>query len=246
MIRLPHFFQRDAVRDDLFRVQDAVLYVFYQPWQHPFYRCLVGPDGNTFVYHVPDRHKRIYRAIHADYRNYSEYKWVEIYDKVARSGEPIRFIEDSKALNRIFNLYAFRIGDPEERLVAVIFTDITLQVKAEEQLRLSKEKQVFMLKLTDSIRFVSDPAKIQFSAATLLGEYLPKERRLCSICRLLLPIMASEFRKKNKKIFLTSFTPCIQRAPIAGRVSAWRYAARSWRCITVISALCQMQGTEPL
>ncbi len=105
-----------------------------------------------------------------------EYKWVEIYDKVARSGEPIRFIEDSKALNRIFNLYAFRIGDPEERLVAVIFTDITLQAKAEEQLKLSKEKQAFMLKLTDSIRFVSDPAKIQFSAATLLGEHLGAAR----------------------------------------------------------------------
>lgn len=69
-----------------------------------------------------------------------ERKWIDIYNRVAQTGEPIRFEEDSQALNRIFTLYAFRIGDPEERKVAVIFTDITGQRKAEKTLRINKER----------------------------------------------------------------------------------------------------------
>lgn len=64
-----------------------------------------------------------------------EPKWFEHYDNVVRTGQPIRFTEDSKALNRVFNLYCFRVGNPEDRQVAVIFTDITRQVRAEAELR---------------------------------------------------------------------------------------------------------------
>ncbi|RYD54996.1 MAG: PAS domain S-box protein [Sphingobacteriales bacterium] len=73
-----------------------------------------------------------------------EGKWMEIYDKVAKTGEPLRFEESSDALNRIFSLYAFRIGEEHERKVAVIFTDITERKKTDEALR-ENEKQLRML-----------------------------------------------------------------------------------------------------
>lgn len=105
-----------------------------------------------------------------------EPKWFEQYDSVARTGIPKRFREDSIAFNRVFNLYVFRVGKPKDRTVTVIFTDITEQAKAEEKLKVSEEKQAFLLKLSDSIRFIDDPVKIQFCAATILGEYLDANR----------------------------------------------------------------------
>lgn len=68
-----------------------------------------------------------------------EQKWVDIYAQVAETGESIRFQQDSETLKRIFDLYAFRIGEPEERKVAVLFTDITERKKTESALRQSEE-----------------------------------------------------------------------------------------------------------
>lgn len=68
-----------------------------------------------------------------------EPKWFEIYGKVDQTGEPLRFEEDSPALGRVFDLYAFRVGRPEEHKVAVLFTDITQRKLSDEALRLSEE-----------------------------------------------------------------------------------------------------------
>ena len=67
-----------------------------------------------------------------------ESKWMRIYDSVAQTGMPLRFEEDSIALGRIFNLYAFRMkGDKPH--VAVIFTDITAQRRTEKALLESQQ-----------------------------------------------------------------------------------------------------------
>lgn len=55
-----------------------------------------------------------------------ERKWIDIYNRVAETGESLRFQEVSGALqDRVFDLYAFRVDDPAERKVAVLFTNIT-------------------------------------------------------------------------------------------------------------------------
>lgn len=68
-----------------------------------------------------------------------EQVWFDIYGEVAETGQSIRFEQQSDAFQRTFNLYAFRVGDPQERKVAVLFTDITAQKMSGEALRKSEE-----------------------------------------------------------------------------------------------------------
>ncbi len=64
-----------------------------------------------------------------------ERHWIEIYGQVALTGESIRFVNEAKALDgRWFDAYACRVGGEESRKVAVIFNDITLRKKTEQQL----------------------------------------------------------------------------------------------------------------
>lgn len=70
-----------------------------------------------------------------------ERKWIDIYNRVAVTGESLRFEENSAALaDRTFDLYAFRVGRPETRQVAVLFQDISAQKRAQAALRASEER----------------------------------------------------------------------------------------------------------
>jgi PAS domain S-box-containing protein len=64
-----------------------------------------------------------------------EEHWFQTYGAIARSGEPTRFELGSDMLGRWFDVYAFRIGRPEERRVAILFNDISARRNAEQQLR---------------------------------------------------------------------------------------------------------------
>jgi signal transduction histidine kinase/ActR/RegA family two-component response regulator len=65
----------------------------------------------------------------------NEEYWFEMYGKVALTGEPIHFGNEAKALNRWFDVYAYRVGEPEDRQVAIIFNDTTERKRMEENLR---------------------------------------------------------------------------------------------------------------
>jgi signal transduction histidine kinase len=64
-----------------------------------------------------------------------ESRWFEIYGGVADSGEPTRFVEQAKAMNRWFDVYAARLGGAGSDLVAILFSDITQRLLAEQDLR---------------------------------------------------------------------------------------------------------------
>jgi PAS domain S-box-containing protein len=64
---------------------------------------------------------RLMRQIAPDHEEH----WFEIYGRVARSGEPVRFQQSAAALGRYYDVYAFRVGRPEENRVAILFSDIT-------------------------------------------------------------------------------------------------------------------------
>jgi PAS domain S-box-containing protein len=66
--------------------------------------------------------------------------WFQIYGQVALSGVPVRFVNRAEGLHRWFDVYAFRIGEPEGRRVAVLFNDITERRRSEEALRESTQQ----------------------------------------------------------------------------------------------------------
>ncbi|MDX3906463.1 MAG: ATP-binding protein [Pigmentiphaga sp.] len=59
--------------------------------------------------------------------------WFQIYGDVALTGQPTRFEHCAEAQGRWFDVYAFRLGDPEEATVAILFSDITERYVMEAQ-----------------------------------------------------------------------------------------------------------------
>ena len=66
--------------------------------------------------------------------------WLELYDRVASTGEATRFVREAKALKRWFDVYATRLGGPGSDLVAVLFSDITQRLVTEQDLRRLNEE----------------------------------------------------------------------------------------------------------
>ena len=64
-----------------------------------------------------------------------EEHWFEIYGKIALTGESMRFVNEAKALNKWYDVYAFKIGGAESREVAILFNDITKFKKTETELK---------------------------------------------------------------------------------------------------------------
>ena len=71
-----------------------------------------------------------------------EGSWFKILGAVALTGRPVRFVEQSKALeNRWFDVYAFQIGAKNDPKVAVLFSNITDR-KLSEQALLSAKNEI--------------------------------------------------------------------------------------------------------
>ena len=79
--------------------------------------------------------KRI-RQIVPDLEQY----WFDCFGNVALTGEPVRFVSEAKSLERWFDIYAFRLGGPESRQIAVLFTNITERIRTAETLKQSEAR----------------------------------------------------------------------------------------------------------
>lgn len=66
-----------------------------------------------------------------------EQHWFDLYGHVALTGEPIRFENGATALDRWYDVQAFRVGEPDDRHVAILFNDISPRRAAEVALRAS-------------------------------------------------------------------------------------------------------------
>ncbi|ABS26558.1 ATP-binding protein [Anaeromyxobacter sp. Fw109-5] len=82
-----------------------------------------------------------------------EEHWFQIYGRVALTGEPIRFENRAEALGRVYDVYAFRVGPPEGRRVAILFSDISERKRVEEKLReADRRKSEFLGVLSHELR----------------------------------------------------------------------------------------------
>ncbi len=68
--------------------------------------------------------------------------WYERYERVALTGEPVRFEQHAQVLGRWFDVYAYPLDleGPAPHRVALLFTNITARKQAEEALRHAEER----------------------------------------------------------------------------------------------------------
>jgi PAS domain-containing protein len=61
--------------------------------------------------------------------------WFEIYGKVSRTGEAIRFENPAVAMKRYYDVFAFRLGGEGSQRVGILFNDIAERKRSERALR---------------------------------------------------------------------------------------------------------------
>jgi PAS domain S-box-containing protein len=98
-----------------------------------------------------------------------EQQWFETYGRVARTGIAVRFVQHAAAMGRWFNVYAFRIGAPDENLVALLFADVTQRRRIEDALLAAdRRKDEFLATLAHELR--NPLAPLRNGIELLLGE----------------------------------------------------------------------------
>jgi signal transduction histidine kinase/ActR/RegA family two-component response regulator len=88
---------------------------------------------STGLSDVTGRRMRELAAAHEEH-------WFKIYGEVAVTGTPVRFEQQAAALGRWYDVYAFRIGEPHLRRVAILFSDITARRLWEGELEAAKRE----------------------------------------------------------------------------------------------------------
>jgi len=102
-----------------------------------------------------------------------EAHWFDVYGEIALTGRPLRFEKPAGALGRWYDVYAFRVGAPSERRVAILFNDITQRKRDEERLVLvSREidhRARNILAVIGSIARLTDAETVSEYKESLLG-----------------------------------------------------------------------------
>lgn len=102
-----------------------------------------------------------------------EEHWFKIYGRIALTGQPERFTRQARFLgDRWLDVYAFRVGRPEQRRVAILLSDISQKKRAEEALRDSERRLARNLEAMTRLQALSTRLVPVGDLDTLLREIL--------------------------------------------------------------------------
>ena len=109
-----------------------------------------------------------------------EAHWFEIYGKVARTGEPVHFENEARALGRHYDVHAYRVGGPDSGKVAILFNDVTERKNAQRRLRVQVARLSLLQQITRAIGERQDTRSIFQVVVRALEEQLPLQ--FCCMC----------------------------------------------------------------
>lgn len=99
--------------------------------------------------------------------------WYDIYERVFESGGGLRFERGALSKGMILEMFVTRVETAARtRHLMVVMSDVTERRRVTDALRESEKRQSFLLKLSDALRPIADPADIQGVAARLLREQI--------------------------------------------------------------------------
>jgi PAS domain S-box-containing protein len=131
-----------------------------------------------------------------------EKHWFEIYGRIALTGESERFTNEASHLERRwYDVFAFRIGRPEERKVAILFTDISAHKRAELDLRASKERFELLAQVADRLLRAENPQVIVEDLCRLVMKHID--------CQFFFNYLVEE---PGKRMHLNAFTGIPKKA----------------------------------
>lgn len=102
-----------------------------------------------------------------------EDKWIATYGRIATTGVAERFEDESPALDRWFDVFAFPIGDTAPHLLGILFEDVGKRKVMELALRHSENRLQSLIEATSDLIFRMNPEGSlmeQLGGKNLLGE----------------------------------------------------------------------------
>jgi PAS domain S-box-containing protein len=91
--------------------------------------------------------------------------WFRIYGKIARTGVPARFENFAEGLGRFYDVYAFRVGEPHEHKVAVLFNDISERKRVEDERRRAEAEREQLLANEQQARAIAEALREEAQTA---------------------------------------------------------------------------------
>ena len=130
--------------EDVLRISEERYRALFETMDEGFcvVEMLYDPDGKAVDYRFVEinpafeKHTGLQQALGKTIRQMvpdHDAHWFEIYGKVARTGEAIRFENPANAMQRYYSVFAFRIGGDGNQRVGILFNDITEHKWAEAE-----------------------------------------------------------------------------------------------------------------